>query len=58
MEEPNLSVPSLPKLETKFEDFTIWSGLPDKVRENVQWLLAQSRFMYDDIDLEVRIGIC
>ena len=28
-------------------------GTSDKVRDDVKWLLTQSRFMYDDIDLEV-----
>ena len=46
------------KARDKVRGFYHLVGMPDKVRENVQWLLAQSRFMYDDIDLEVRIGIC
>jgi hypothetical protein len=46
------------KARDKVRGFYHLVGTPDKVRENVQWLLAQSRFMYDDIDLEVRIGIC
>jgi hypothetical protein len=32
-------------------------GSADQVREDVKWLLTQSRFMYDNIDLEVRIRI-
>lgn len=28
-------------------------GTADKVREDVKWLLTQSRFMYDELDLQV-----
>lgn len=32
-------------------------GTADKVREDVKWLLTQSRFMYDELDLQVWLEI-
>lgn len=32
-------------------------GSADQVREEVKWLLTQSRFMYAEIDLDVSVGI-
>lgn len=45
------------KARDKVRGFYHLMGSADQVRENVKWLLTQSRFMYDDIDLEVRIGV-
>src|SRR5271156_150610 len=46
------------KARDKVRGFYRLVGTPDKVRGHVQWLLAQSRFMFDEVDVEVRIGIC
>ena len=44
------------KAREKVRGFYCLIGTVDKVRADVRWLLTQSRFMYDDIDLEVWIG--
>lgn len=45
------------KARDKVRGFYHLMGSADQVREHVKWLLTQSRFMYDDIDLEVKIRI-
>ena len=45
------------KAQEKVCRFYHLMGAADKVRDDVKWLLTQSRFMDDDIDLEVWIEI-
>jgi len=45
------------KAREKVQGFYHLMGTPDKVRDNVKWLLTQSRFMYDDINLEICMRI-
>jgi uncharacterized protein DUF6532 len=45
------------KARDKVRGFYHLMGTVDQVREKVRWLLEQSRFMYDNIDVEVRIEI-
>jgi len=42
------------KARDKVRGYYHLMGTADQVREEVKWLLTQSRFMYPDIDLEVR----
>jgi hypothetical protein len=45
------------KARDKVRGFYRLMGTADQVKEDVKWLLTQSRFMYQDIDVAVRIGI-
>ena len=45
------------KAHDKVRGFYHLMGTADQVREDVKWLLTQSRFMYDDIDVAVGIRI-
>jgi hypothetical protein len=45
------------KARDKVRGFYQLMGSADQVREDVKWLLTQSRFMYAEIDLDVRVGI-
>lgn len=45
------------KARDKVRGFYHLVGTVNQVRDDVKSLLTQSRFMYDDIDLEVRIEI-
>lgn len=41
------------KARERVRGFYGLSGTVDKIREDVEWLLTDSKFMYADIDLEV-----
>ena len=41
------------KARERVRGFYSLSGASDKVREDVEWLLTDSRFMYGDINVEV-----
>jgi Domain of unknown function (DUF6532) len=41
------------KARERVRGFYGLSGASDKIREDVEWLLTESRFMYGDISLEV-----
>jgi hypothetical protein len=45
------------KARDKVRGFYQLMGSADQVREDVKWLLTQSRFMYAEIDIDVRIGV-
>lgn len=42
------------KARDKVRGFYQLVGTADHVREDVKWLLTQSRFMYAEIDIDVR----
>ena len=42
------------KAHDKVRGFYQLVGTADHVREDVKWLLTQSRFMYAEIDIDVR----
>jgi hypothetical protein len=41
------------KAREKVRGFYHLMGTVDKVRDDIQWLLTESRFMYGDINIEV-----
>ena len=41
------------KAQEKVRGFYHLIGTVDKVKDDVQWLLMESRFMYGDINIEV-----
>jgi Domain of unknown function (DUF6532) len=45
------------KARERVRGFYGLSGTSDKIREDVEWLLRDSKFMYADINLEVWIWI-
>lgn len=53
MEGLLLSAMSSPKLIERVRGFYCLSGTSEKIREDIKWLLTDSKFMYSDINVEV-----